>query len=272
MFFLLSKLLDVFISPVAWVLVLLVASAASKRRDVARGLAGLAGVVLYVFSTGFVASRMAQALESTAQKTMRDDVTYDVVIVLGGLVDDQVTAVWGEPAYNDNVERLLVSYDLLRTGRARTAILSSGVGHLGTAGVPESDTLVEQLVRWGIANDRLIAERSSRNTHENAVESKRIVDERGAKNVLMVTSAFHMPRAAGCFRKVGLAVDTLPVDRRTANPHFTPLELIPRAGNLQESAHVIHEWVGRVVYRLRGYTLETTDYLSPHVRIAFAHA
>jgi uncharacterized SAM-binding protein YcdF (DUF218 family) len=253
MFFLLSKILDVLVSPLAWVLVLAIAAAVTDRREVARGLAGLAAVVLYVFSTGFVASRMARELESSAARTMRDDVTYDVVIVLGGMVDDQISATWGEPAYNDNVERLLVPYDLLRTGRARSAILSSGVGHFGD-GIPEADILVDQLARWGIAKERLVPERASRNTHENAVESKRLVDQRGDKTVLVVTSAFHMSRAAGCFKKVGLTVDTLPVDRRTAAPRFTPMELIPRAGNLHECAHVIHEWVGRVVYRLRGYT------------------
>ena len=253
MFFLLSKLLDVFLSPVSWVLALVVASAFVQNRRVARGLAIGGVVVLYVFSTGCVASRLERGLEAPPVRTARDGATYDVVIVLGGLVDDSATSAWGVPAYNENIERLLVAYDLLRTDRARYAILSSGVGHLGN-GTPEADVLVEQLASWGIARERLIAERTSRNTRENAVESKRLVVERGFRDVVMITSAFHMPRALGCFSKIGLPVDALPVDFRSGSSDLSPQELLPRAGNLHTSAHVLHERAGRLIYRLRGYT------------------
>ena len=253
MFFVLSKVLDVLLSPLSWALALVLASVLVERRKLSRALALGAVFVLYSLSTGCVSNALQRTLETPPLRTARDGVTYDVAIVLGGLVDDEATAAWGEPAYNNNVERLLVAYDLLRTGRVRYAILSGGVGHLG-AGVPEGDVLAAQLVRWGIAPERLLSEPRSRNTHENAVESKKLVDERGFRDVLLITSAFHMPRARGCFTRVGLAVDALPVDFRSSGVHADASLLLPRAADFHTSAHAVHELAGRVIYRLRGYT------------------
>lgn len=253
MFFFLSKVLDVFLSPLSWALGLVIASAFVERRRLARGLA-LGGVfVLWFFATGCVSGQLQRTLEAPPTKTLRADVSYDAVIVLGGLVDDDATDAWGMPAYNDNVERLLVAYDLLRTDRAKFAILSSGVGHIGS-GTPEADILLEQLAAWGIPRERLIAERTSRNTHENAVESQRVVVARAFHDIVMITSAFHMPRAVGCFRKIGLSVDALPVDYRSSPARFNLQELFPRAGGLHTSAHAFHEFAGRGIYRLRGYS------------------
>ena len=75
-----------------------------------------------------------------------------------------------------------------------------------------------ELIDWGIAPERVVIEDQSRNTRENAVESARVARERGWKTILVVTSAFHMERALGCFRAVGLEVDALPVDQRGYDP------------------------------------------------------
>jgi len=114
--------------------------------------------------------------------------------------------------------------------------------------------LARQLESWGIAPDRLIIEDRSRNTRENAVESARILRERGWPRALLVTSAFHMPRALGCFRAVGLDVDTLAVDLRSDNTPKTLADLLPRTKSLHTSAAALRELAGRVIYRLRGYT------------------
>ena len=76
---------------------------------------------------------------------------------------------------------------------------------------------------------------------------------RGFHTVLIVTSAFHMPRAHGCFRAVGLEVDTLPVDFRSFAAPYRG-EWIPRAKHLEESTEAIREWFGRFIYRVRGYS------------------
>ena len=99
-------------------------------------------------------------------------------------------------------------------------------------------------------DDRIVLERGSRNTRENAVESARIVRERGWKTLLLVTSAMHMPRAAASFRAAGLDVDLLPVDHRAGEQAGN---LLPRAEALERSTEALRELAGRAIYRAIRY-------------------
>jgi uncharacterized SAM-binding protein YcdF (DUF218 family) len=186
-------------------------------------------------------------------RTARPEVTYDVVVLLGGVVDDRVQATSGQRAFNDNNERLLETFDLLRDGTARYAILSGGSATANPMRVTEAGALAAQLVAWGIVPDRLVIEDQARNTYENAVFSSAIVRARGWRSVLIVTSAFHMPRAYGCFRAVRLDVDTFPVDFRSYASPFSG-EWMPRVHYLEGSSIAIREWSGRAIYRARGYS------------------
>lgn len=187
---------------------------------------------------------MLWRLEHATSSTYDDSVTYDAVILLGGLVDDRAMKTSGQISYNDNVERLIVTHRLVRDGKARVVIVS-GVS-------PEADVLAQQLEDWGISNERILLEARARNTHENAVFSQEIARARGFERVLIVTSAFHMPRAAECFAAVGMKVDTLSVDYRSAAS--IPLgEWLPRAGSLAVTTTVLREMAGRFIYRMQGY-------------------
>jgi uncharacterized SAM-binding protein YcdF (DUF218 family) len=187
--------------------------------------------------------------------TFRSDVTYDTVVLLGGVVDEAGTEGSGVPSYNDNVERLLVTYDLLRTNKARTVIISGGSGGLiQMSPVNEADVLASQLEAWGIAKDRIILEREALNTRENATYTARILHERGFSKVLLVTSAFHMKRAAGCFRAENIDFDTLAADHRTYDPRTRSGRWLPQASHFMMSSAAIREQSGRLIYRLRGFT------------------
>jgi uncharacterized SAM-binding protein YcdF (DUF218 family) len=176
--------------------------------------------------------------------------TYDAAVLLGGVVSHRATASAPLPSYNDNVERLLVTFDLLRTNRVRYAILTGGRA-FGDDPIVEARVLADQLVRWGIAEERLLVEAHARNTRENAVFVQRLAAEKGLRSLLVVTSAFHMARSLAAFREVQLPVDSLPVDYRS---HTSGLvTLIPNAESLAESTHTLRELFGQVVYRVVGY-------------------
>jgi uncharacterized SAM-binding protein YcdF (DUF218 family) len=256
MFYFLSKLLDVFLTPLTWAIVCGLAAIPYRRGQQMnrrrKGLALAAPIILLVFSQASVSSCLFHQLEAGAPKTAKPDVTYDVVILLGGVVDERTSLVTGSASYNDNSERLTGVFELLRDGRAKNVLISSA----GAPGLPEDAGEVRVLARalehWGIDKSRIVLEDRSLNTYENALYSKKIVQERGWSSVLVVTSAFHMKRALGCFRKVGLAVDAFPVDYRT--PAALPeLLSLPRTEALQRSSAALREATGRVVYRLRGY-------------------
>lgn len=255
MFLLLSKTVDLLADPLWWALLLGLGGGAvlwrTAKKRLALALLGAGVGALVLFSLPSVANRLWHAVESGAHDTMRPDTTYDVVVLLGGVTWDR-GATPAEPSWSDNVERLTVTHRLLASGKARSAILSGG--GLTPPGLPtEAEYLARQLEAWGVEKDRLVLENAARNTRENATLSKQLIDERGFKTVLIVTSAFHMPRAEGCFRAVGQPVDTLAVDYRLVDPSRDP-HLLPRSEYLALSSEAIHEVVGRVVYRLMGYS------------------
>jgi uncharacterized SAM-binding protein YcdF (DUF218 family) len=250
MFFFLSKILDVFFSPLTWGLLLCSVGLVRKWRWV-RWAPALASAELVLFSLDPVSNALLMHLEREAPRTARRDVTYDAIILLGGLVDHAPTALHGVPSYNDSVERLLVSYDLLRTGRAKNVIVSGGYAWSGDR-VNEARLLARQLEDWGIARDRIVLEPHALNTRGNAVESSLLVRQHGYRSLVLVTSAYHMPRSLDCFRAVGLKVDALPVDFRASGPG-SPRDWLPRASYLDTSTLVLRETFGRWVYRVWGY-------------------
>ncbi|MBL8919461.1 MAG: YdcF family protein [Myxococcaceae bacterium] len=251
MFFVLSKTLDLLVDPWWWVAVPLVLGAVAllrSRRRLGLGLMGTGLGLFTLLSLPSVSNRLWQALEADAVSTMRTDATYDVVVLLGGTVAaygaTPDTVSWG-----DNVERLTVTFDLLRQGKAQHVIVSGG--RLRDGLPTEAGYLAGQLEAWGIEKERILVEPEARNTVENAERSKALIDARGFRSVLLVTSAFHLPRAQGCFRGVGLEPDVLPVDFRMRAPGADG-HWLPRAGYFDDSAQALRELFGRVTYRLTG--------------------
>jgi uncharacterized SAM-binding protein YcdF (DUF218 family) len=254
MFFVLSKTLDVLVDPWWWGFGLALAGVALLVRGARRKLgvvlahAGLA--VWLVFSLPAVANRLWHGLEADAVTTAKPGETYDAVVLLGGVVS-AYGATAEVPSWNDNVERLLVTYELLSSGRAKVAIVSGG--SLGVDGLlTEAGYLARQLEAWGIAKDRIVVEGQARNTRENATFTKALLDERGWKRVLILTSAFHLKRAAGCFRAAGVEFDAQAVDYRMREPS-RDTHVLPRGEYLADSTRALREYLGRFVYRVMGY-------------------
>ena len=251
MFFLFSKILDLLLSPLTWALLLGASAVPWRRKSVRRwkrrrGIAIAALAVLVVFSLEPVSNGILYSMEHDAPSTFRPDVTYDAIILLGGLTDEDVTKESGQPAYNDNVERVLMTHRLLRDGKARFVVPSGGMGEAGL--------MADQLRDWGIEDSRIVIEDKARNTRENAVYSEAIAKQRGWSKLLVVTSAFHMKRSAGCFNAVGLEFDTLAVDYRATRQPRSWIQ--PRASFLAVSTAMIRELGGRFIYRVQGYSKE----------------
>lgn len=255
MFFFLSKTLDELATPLFWALALTAIALGAVMRRVARvasWAAGSAFAVLYVFSVKPVSNTLLRGLESSARRTAAQAPSppYDAVIVLGGFVNQDPEV----PDYTDGIDRLFAAFDELRSGRARHALLCGGRVSRDEPSA-ESVILERQLEAWGIAADRIVVDDRSRNTYQNAVEAARIVREKGWTRLLLVTSAFHFKRAAGCFRRAGLTFDALPADYRSYDPRRFSGSWLPRVEAFSESTMAIREYVGREVYSLRGYSV-----------------
>lgn len=258
MFYFLSKTLDLAFAPLTWVLagMALALVWSRQRRTLKRArrtlLASLA--VLLLFSVDAVSNRLVRSLEAGAHNQRDRALTYDAVVLLGGMLDDRITATAGMPSYNERAERLTVTFELLRENTARFVIIS------GTSDVPEAveaDVLADQLVRFGIDPARIIREGKSRNTRENALFTKELATARGFRTLLLVTSAFHMKRAQGCFNAVGLATAAYPVDFASYDPARFGSNFTPRSNAFGTSSWALREWSGRAIYTLRHYTSDT---------------
>lgn len=251
-FYALSKILDVLFEPLAWALALGALAALRLRGRPARVVVASL-TLLYAFALPLVADLLWRGLEAGVVGTYRPEgEPYEAAILLGGPADNNARDLPEAFAYNENVERVLATYELLRTGRALAAIASSGPIDPPWRAPSEAHLLVEQLARWGVDRERLVVEPQSRNTVENARETAKIVRARGYKRLVLITSAYHMPRALGCFRAAGLEVDTLPVDYRA--PLTIGRSPLPRADALARSTMALRELAGRLIYRARGYS------------------
>lgn len=254
MFLLLSKSLDLAAAPLTWAIFLgLLALLRQRAKPGSAKLALLSsGALLVLFSLNPVPRWLYQELESRAHDTFQPTAPYDAVVVLGGMVDYGAMEKSHELELTDAVDRISRAATLLRTGQARMVLISGGIAFPKPGEVPEADLLAGWLRDQGIPADRIVTEPRSRNTRENALESAAIIASHKWSRILLVTSAWHAPRALGCFRAAGLSPDLLTVDHRSGAT--ASLEWAPRAAALSASTDALHELVGGVVYWVMGYT------------------
>lgn len=135
-------------------------------------------------------------------------------------------------------------------------VFTGGNANLISTEAKEADYSAPILENLGIARERLIVERNSRNTYENAMFTKELVVPKPGERWLLVTSAFHMPRSVGIFRKAGFDVEAYPVDWRMGGREdlltFTNMGI----DGIMRTDIAVREWIGLVAYRLMGRTGE----------------
>jgi uncharacterized SAM-binding protein YcdF (DUF218 family) len=259
MYNLASKILSLFLDPLALAIILLLcAFLFRKRRPKVFEITFIVSV-LFLLTAGCptVESWLTASLER--QYPDRDADSYppaQAIVVLGGSIHMPST-VHHASGIIDPSDRLLRALRLYHAGKAPLVVLSGGNNPLFTEEVPlqsEAEVMRGLLVEWGIPDAALQVEGGSINTHENALFSYQLLASRGVRRIILVTSAMHMPRAAAAYRKAGFDVVAAPADFQTGwrapNAIF---RWIPESGALVGSSRAIREWLGLWVYRLRGW-------------------
>ena len=180
----------------------------------------------------------------------------DGIVVLGGAISPDISMARGSVALNDAAERITATAELaLRYPNARI-IFTGGTGSLLPDAAVEAPVAVKEFEALGIAHDRITAEGQSRNTIENAVFSRLLAQPKPGERWLLVTSAFHMPRAVAAFRAAGFPVEAYPVDWRTRGPIDATRPFASFREGLTMTDYAVHEWVGLLADRLTGKTTE----------------
>lgn len=179
----------------------------------------------------------------------------DGIIVLAGMVEMEASRE-GLVELTDQSDRIVEGMILARKYPHARLILTGSSGFIEQQeDLVEADYLARLAVAMGIKSERMFIERKARNTHEHALELAKMLPKGG--RWVLVTSAYHMPRSYGCFRKAGFHVIPYPVDYKTRLEKYkklSPIWFLPTAANLSRFGVVLHEWFGLFAYRLMGYT------------------
>jgi len=179
----------------------------------------------------------------------------DGVLVLGGALDPYLTAQRGQPELHEGSERILALVDLAARFPNAQVVFTGGNGTLDPLRPDEATALRPLLLQLGVDGGRVTFEDKSRNTFENAVFSRALVNPGANTRWLLVTSATHMPRAMGVFRHAGWDVMAYPVDHLTPGDYSYSPPLSVTMG-VQQAALAFKEMLGMLAYRLMGRMAE----------------
>lgn len=252
----LSKLLTRLASPLPVALLLLLVAAvllARGRARAARFWLGAGLGVLWIASTPVVSFHAIHSLEGPYPAVaIADTPAADAIVLLGGALSPP------RPPHerielNEAVDRIFHAAHLQRAGKAPFVVASGGGVAAGDERPRPADSMADVLVELGVPRDAIVLERASRTTAENGLFSKPLLEERGARRILLVTSAAHMRRSVAVFRSLGFEVIPAPTDFATTTVDYAnPGAWIPDPGALVSTTAALKEYAGILVYRLRG--------------------
>lgn len=259
MFFFLSKFLAFFTKPsnLLFLLVILgLVLMATRYARAGRRILVTGVILLLLFGISPLGRQAVLVLEGRFPAWDSSRGAPDGIIVLGGAIAPDVSAARGEIALGGAAERMTVVADLARRYPNAKIVFTGGTPAL-FGGPREADYVRPLWESFGIAPDRIILERDSRNTVENATMTKALLNPKPGERWLLVTSSWHMPRAVGVFRKAGFAIEPYPVDWISMGDELGVPGLSESfAGGLHAIDNAAHEWVGMLVYWLTGRTSE----------------
>jgi uncharacterized SAM-binding protein YcdF (DUF218 family) len=226
----------------------------ARRVRAGRTLVVAGFLLVYVFSVPLVGARLVNSLQLRVPPVRAEDAPRaDAIVLLGGAVTPPAPPLeWMD--LNGAVDRIFHAAHLYRAGKAPWIVVSGGGGPHPDAPQKPADVMADVLVELGVPRDALLLERQSRNTWENAVDSRQVLEAHGLRRVLLVTSAVHMPRALAIFRSLGVDAIPAPTDFSGGRPP-SPGELmawLPSADSLRATSIALKEYLGILVYRASG--------------------
>lgn len=252
--FVLAKLLDFVTQPLAWVVLLLLAGLWMQRRWRRRGTALLWSALAVLLLQGWepLPDALLRQLEARHPAPAQPDLgRYAGVIVLGGATE--ASYVWeghAQPALNSAAERLTAALPLMQQAPQLRLLYTGGIGGLRSEALTEAERARRFYTALGLPAQRLLLEDASRTTHENAVRSAALPGVDRTQPWLLLTSAWHMPRAMATFEKTGWNVTPWPTDYRAGLA--TPWNEYSLAQGAAKWQLALHELLGLWVYRLTG--------------------
>ena len=260
-FVFLSKFLPLFIFPIGLIFLLLILALFWQRGR--RTVLIVALAILWLGSSRYVAFALIRSLESQHPPVSGTPQAGAIVILGGGTRGNDPPRPMTE--INEAGDRLLYGARLYHDGAAPIVLVTGGsIEWLTPEGIgPEANDMSALMSLLGVPSDALWLEAQSRNTYENALYSQQMLAEAGIDDILLVTSAMHMPRSVPLFEAQGLRVTPAPTDYLVSDaewrhlwrggPTVTLINLLPNVEYLTYTTRALKEYIGLLVYGLRGW-------------------
>lgn len=260
-FVFLSKFLPLFIYPLGLIALLLALALAWRRGR--RLFIALALIILWLGGSRYVAYTLVRSLETRYPSVVLPEA--GAIVILGGGVRGSdpprpITEV------NEAGDRLLYGAKLYHEGAADLVVVTGGsIGWLTPEGIDaEAKAMFDLMSLLGVPPEAILLESNSRNTYENALYTRQILAGKGIGEIILVTSAMHMPRALPLFEAQGLRVIPAPTDFLVSDaewshlwrggPVATIVNLVPDVEYMTYTTRAIKEYIGLVVYSVRGWS------------------
>ena len=263
MFLFLSKLLPTFIYPLGLASLLMIVAFImiwKRRSKSAAGAILTALLVLLLASNGRVSNALVRSLEWQNIPSGELPQAPAIVVLGGGILAKAPPRPWVE--VSDQGDRVLYGAYLYKQGKAPLVILSGGRIDWKNGGPPESSDMAQIVEAMGVPKSAILEDPTSLNTYENAVNVRKILDEnRIPRRVLLVTSATHLPRSLAIFKRQGIDAIPAPCDFEITQSSKQEadtwqrivLDILPDTEKLENTTRAIKEYIGIVIYRLRGW-------------------
>ena len=226
------------------------------REKLGRRLVATATTIIVLFSLFPISSMLLIPLENRfpIPEPLPEDING--VIVLGGAESPKLTQARGQASLVGSAERLTTFVGLARRFSEAKFVYAGGQGAIGAQEYKAAFTARLFFEQMGLDPDRVMFDSQSRNTLENAQNAFQLVKPQKGEKWVLITSAWHMPRSVGIFRKLGWEVIPYPVDFKTTGKLTLTLRFPPSLSATSAVSNVLYEWIGLTYYRLLGRTSE----------------
>jgi len=263
MFIFLSKFLPLFLFPLGLACVFILAALFFwKKRNFSKLLLIMAFAVLFVGGNRYIANSLAHSLEWQYDH-LGPVQSVDLIVVLGGGTEPEIAP---RPMTEVNAagDRVIYAAKLFQENPEAKLLLSGGdIDFLDQSDSTPAADMAALLKLMGVPESALILQDQSQNTYEDALYSCEKIKAAGYKNVVLVTSAMHMPRSIKLFTKQGCTVLPAPTDysitetawQRTWHPSFEEfiINLVPSYSNMSQVTKSMKEYIGMFIYHLKGW-------------------
>ena len=242
----LHKILPLILSPLIFIIMIIILGSILKSKKLS-----ITGIALLIFcSLPIISNQLIYYLEYKYEpKKISTLNNADGIIVLSGMLNTIKTSEGYKYEFTNAVDRFFSGIELMKNNKAPLLILTRGTVPW-SIGIPEGEYLKNMAIEFGINEDKILLTKNVQNTEQEAKAIKELFPAEDIK-LILITSAFHMPRAVKVFEAYDLNIITFPVDFRRKDTKFTILDLIPSASSLAKTSHFIKELIGRFYYTLK---------------------